>query len=81
MSTFLRSIIALSLFLTFSAFDQPAMAAEQKAVLVTGASTGIGREIAETLARDGYFVYAGATTHSAKHIDPDAHDEQEGNHP
>jgi NADP-dependent 3-hydroxy acid dehydrogenase YdfG len=32
----------------------------QKAVLVTGASTGLGRRIAETLASNGYFVYAGA---------------------
>jgi len=32
----------------------------QKAVLVTGASTGIGRNIAERLASEGYFVYAGA---------------------
>ena len=31
-----------------------------KAILVTGASTGIGRNIAETLATNGYFVYAGA---------------------
>ncbi len=34
--------------------------AKQKAVLVTGASTGIGRNIAERLASEGYFVYAGA---------------------
>ena len=38
----------------------PALAGDQKAVLITGASTGIGRNMAETLANDGYFVYAGA---------------------
>lgn len=34
--------------------------AEQKAVLITGASSGLGRVMAETLAANGYFVYAGA---------------------
>ena len=32
----------------------------QKAILVTGASTGLGRMLAESLASKGYFVYAGA---------------------
>jgi NAD(P)-dependent dehydrogenase (short-subunit alcohol dehydrogenase family) len=34
--------------------------ATQKAVLVTGASSGLGREMAELLASEGFFVYAGA---------------------
>jgi NAD(P)-dependent dehydrogenase (short-subunit alcohol dehydrogenase family) len=33
---------------------------DSKAVLVTGASSGIGLRIAETLSRNGFYVYAGA---------------------
>lgn len=55
--------IVSALILVFAALQvaaQPAQPAPQKAILVTGASTGIGRKITERLAADGYFVYAGA---------------------
>ena len=58
MTTNLLGMLLVALPLVGQAQTQPTAAT--KAVLVTGASTGIGRKITERLASDGYFVYAGA---------------------
>jgi NAD(P)-dependent dehydrogenase (short-subunit alcohol dehydrogenase family) len=66
-----RSIMRLSTLLTvfFLALSwgvqaQSGGATQQRAVLVTGASTGIGRKVTEKLAADGWFVYATARKES-----------------
>ncbi len=56
----LRRVIAAVVLVAVSLGSLPTSAGEQKAVLITGASTGIGRNMTETLAREGFFVYAGA---------------------
>jgi len=55
----MKILISISLIIMFSTYSS-AKEMDQKAVLVTGASTGIGKKITEVLARKGYFVYAGA---------------------
>jgi len=64
MTSLIRLCGLLALILTFSPINTLAQSAEadaeQKAVLITGASTGIGRKITEVFAGKGYFVYAGA---------------------
>ena len=52
--------VLLSLPISGSADSPTPDSAQQKAVLVTGASSGIGKQIALTLADNGFFVYAGA---------------------
>jgi len=59
-ASFLRTagmVAALALVAWPAAAQNPS---KQSAVLVTGASSGIGRKIAELLASKGHFVYAGA---------------------
>ena len=54
---FAAVLLVTCVFLTT---PQSVVAQEQKSILVTGASTGIGRHLAESLAGNGYHVYAGA---------------------
>ena len=58
MNRILQAIAVLVISAAFAAAPQTAEAdAHEKYVL--GTSTGIGRNLAETLAREGYYVYAG----------------------
>jgi len=64
MKQLIRLSALLVITLTFTPLTTNAQssttAENQKAVLITGASTGIGRKITEVFAEKGYFVYAGA---------------------
>jgi len=53
-------MIMLSLLVLYFSHFAVAQAEKPKAILVTGASSGSGKMIAETLAAKGYRVYAGA---------------------
>lgn len=61
----MRILLALTLALfvghgTVAADATPAGDSQRSAVLVTGASAGIGRKVTERLAAEGYYVFAGA---------------------
>ena len=57
--TKLLQLVAATIVLALGTV-QDAFADDKESILVTGASTGIGRHLAETLAENGYHVYAGA---------------------
>ena len=55
----MKQLIVQTLITAFI-FSHALIAQDRKAVLVTGASSGIGLKMTEVLSQNGYFVYAGA---------------------
>lgn len=60
MRKLVQFVISIAIVIAFIAAPQISFAEPSKSILVTGASTGIGRNLAESLAENGYHVYAGA---------------------
>jgi len=58
MHKILQFVVVAAVF--FFAAPHTVASDDHKSILVTGASTGIGRNLTETLAENGYHVYAGA---------------------
>ena len=60
MHKLLQFVIAAASAVVIFATPHTVFADDHPSILVTGASTGIGRHLTETLAENGYHVYAGA---------------------
>jgi len=60
----IRTLVATLLVLAVPSLAGAVQDNQARSILVTGATTGIGRNLAEALAGEGYHVYAGARTDS-----------------